>query len=802
MFTKATRVVVLGALVVASAAWAAPDFTAQMTLLKNANPAGQGNVFDFLDPAVADLNENGLLDATEFALLGALIDANATVSNAHTANIAAVKAAVHDGVETLLGPSVNDALSSVLAAYVTMGGQRGGEKQFNIVNTVVGQLNNFVAAPPNVTRASFDESAGAICGVCGDADGDGVLNLHEGLAAASPAAFVAAAQDPGTTDAGADTLGGCVFKFDADPGPGARHWYYNPGNGNIYFVGSALQGNLLPSQFADFAANFTINGLPIPDGHMLKIDDADENAFLAGLKPSGSYWTGGSDAATEGQWRWHDGTQFWQGAVGGSAVGDAYTNWNSGEPNNSGEEDYLEFQMGSGGWNDDGVDAQEVIIEFEGDYVDSNSDGIPDGWTDNNGDGLPDGFTISDVIITPANPTVKAGLTIQLTANSSPGDTEWAWSSNNTSVATVQATGKTVTVTGVAPGTATISVEVTASTEGKELGSTGQVVVTVIPPEWFDLCEFDNVFAGQLTTLASFGLDDEDLEGDGVPDAWQVQLLAYALCKGGSGVPAEATAAFDANIAALNASLVGIATGYAPFVANIVDQLDEIAALAAKFETTAQLCDDALAGNGVPSVAAVLNEVVESSVVLGQLASAHVLLSPDFVGSGLAALATTSTEMGLTLNAALNGLLVEDLQDNFDDILLLMGGIATFLGGCPDDVALDAANILSELTANGTTVPAIAWPSWVAAKNPAKAADEPLHGAGDYNQDDLTNAQVAAIVAAHGGDANDFIVAATGDFGPFWPGNPDLPVGVAVLGGLVGAFAVGGAVSIRRRRKS
>mgnify|MGYP002031788785 CR=1 FL=1 len=76
-------------------------------------------------------------------------------------------------------------------------------------------------------------------------------------------------------------------------------------------------------------------------------------------------WLGGQDTAVEGEWRWTEGPegkedggqgrQFWNGTSGGSAVGGAYENWAANEPNNAGDEDYLQISQGGtppGGWND------------------------------------------------------------------------------------------------------------------------------------------------------------------------------------------------------------------------------------------------------------------------------------------------------------------------------------------------------------------------------------------------------------------------------------------------------------------
>ena len=82
-----------------------------------------------------------------------------------------------------------------------------------------------------------------------------------------------------------------------------------------------------------------------------------EEAQLAGEQAAGAGWIGGSDAQTEGVWKWvtgpEAGTVFWNGGPNGSTPN--YANWNSGEPNNLGDEDYahVTYNVGiKGSWND------------------------------------------------------------------------------------------------------------------------------------------------------------------------------------------------------------------------------------------------------------------------------------------------------------------------------------------------------------------------------------------------------------------------------------------------------------------
>ncbi|RYZ25235.1 MAG: hypothetical protein EOP49_44910, partial [Sphingobacteriales bacterium] len=110
------------------------------------------------------------------------------------------------------------------------------------------------------------------------------------------------------------------------------------------------------------AAASTYFGL---QGYLATIGAQDE-AQLSGEQSAGAGWIGGSDAQQEGIWRWvtgpENGTVFFS-----NGQTQTYANWNVGEPNNAGDEDYAHVTapgVGTpGSWND-----LSNTGEFSGDY--------------------------------------------------------------------------------------------------------------------------------------------------------------------------------------------------------------------------------------------------------------------------------------------------------------------------------------------------------------------------------------------------------------------------------------------------
>ena len=97
-------------------------------------------------------------------------------------------------------------------------------------------------------------------------------------------------------------------------------------------------------------------------GHLVTIKDATENTLVSGINPGVRMWIGFTDQLLEGTWTWITGETS------------TYTNWNAGEPNNSGDEDYALINWTGTGWNDvNNASSYYSIMEYEPLKWDNNS---------------------------------------------------------------------------------------------------------------------------------------------------------------------------------------------------------------------------------------------------------------------------------------------------------------------------------------------------------------------------------------------------------------------------------------------
>ena len=153
---------------------------------------------------------------------------------------------------------------------------------------------------------------------------------------------------------------------------------YNTANGHYYKVVNH-GGDITWSAAKTAAEASTLNGL---SGYLASITTKEENDFIFS-KAGQNAWLGGVDTGTEGCWKWSggpdDGKIFTNdGGVANCVVDSGYTvyekpfgdgefGWNSNEPNNSGNEDYLHMR-GDGSWNDyaQTTSVEYYVIEYGG----------------------------------------------------------------------------------------------------------------------------------------------------------------------------------------------------------------------------------------------------------------------------------------------------------------------------------------------------------------------------------------------------------------------------------------------------
>lgn len=148
-------------------------------------------------------------------------------------------------------------------------------------------------------------------------------------------------------------------------------WQINPANGHYYKVIGP------PMTWAAGREKAVEVG-----GYLAIINDAAENAWITQtFRPvvpiADVAFIGANDIAVEGVWVWdHTGENFWNGAADGAVVPGFYTNWNTGEPNDSGDEGehVATISLNTGIWNDLNV-ARERYCLVESETPQINYDG-------------------------------------------------------------------------------------------------------------------------------------------------------------------------------------------------------------------------------------------------------------------------------------------------------------------------------------------------------------------------------------------------------------------------------------------
>lgn len=111
-------------------------------------------------------------------------------------------------------------------------------------------------------------------------------------------------------------------------------------------LSNPVQTGATPKQYALVTGSFTWDEARVDahskGGQLATVKSASDLDAIKPILAGNTAWLGASDAETEGQWKWVDGTAM------------DYSNWASGEPNNGGgDEDALQiYSSPLGKWND------------------------------------------------------------------------------------------------------------------------------------------------------------------------------------------------------------------------------------------------------------------------------------------------------------------------------------------------------------------------------------------------------------------------------------------------------------------
>lgn len=162
-----------------------------------------------------------------------------------------------------------------------------------------------------------------------------------------------------------------VFESDSPSPVFEKHFSFTFGDANYlpetgHYYQFVSHMGIRWDEARDAAALRTYYGL---QGYLATLTSAAE-AQLAGEQAPGTGWIGGTDAGTEGVWKWvtgpEAGTVFWNGLANGSSPNNEFSFWNNNEPNDLNGEDYAHITAPGvgipGSWND------LPIMGGDGDY--------------------------------------------------------------------------------------------------------------------------------------------------------------------------------------------------------------------------------------------------------------------------------------------------------------------------------------------------------------------------------------------------------------------------------------------------
>jgi len=115
----------------------------------------------------------------------------------------------------------------------------------------------------------------------------------------------------------------------------------------------------------EFAESVTLNGVK---GHLPTVTSKEQHDAIVDLLQASTVetvWLGGSDAETEGKWKWvsgpHSNTLFWDAET----PIQHFVSWGVNEPNNVNKEDCVSISK-DGNWNDNNCDSSflSVVVEY------------------------------------------------------------------------------------------------------------------------------------------------------------------------------------------------------------------------------------------------------------------------------------------------------------------------------------------------------------------------------------------------------------------------------------------------------
>lgn len=293
---------------------------------------------------------------------------------------------------------------------------------------------------------------------------------------------------------------------------------------------------------------------------------------------------------------------------------------------------------------------------------------------------------------------------------------------------------------------------------------------------------------------------ENGLNGDGILDQYQLDLLGTALCS--SPALQDQLTANKAKYVQLITDIktvAGILLGSGPST-NVAARLNAVATILeglspapteviTQIQDAAASCQDLLDGLPAEVTPALVNQLATGLLDFQTAVGALIGLSTEMQQTVLGLLSPSI----LSQVSTIRGQVVDVISQTASLQSLLSPADWTTVNG----VRTDAQKIVDALD----RTLALTQPGGIAIFGVnGKTAGEPFSAAGDYDQDGVTNLATYEGVVTCGGGIADFVNGASG-YNPYFCGRPGLPVaGLFGLAALAGAVTVGGAFSIRRKK--